>query len=127
MAETGCSTARFNFRGGLNRGLASIADVKAVADWFTEPRDGKEPIASQVLLVGYNYGSIVAAAAVPDLPKCIGFAILGPPLSYMKPFFMLNGDEMLARAANTAGRPKLLTIGTDDIYSPLNQFHDFAK
>merc|ERR1719265_2170034 len=63
FGEAGCSTARFNFRGGINRGMSSVQDVKAVAAWFTQPRDGQAPLASQVLIVGYSYGTMPACAA----------------------------------------------------------------
>mmetsp|Transcript_50459 Transcript_50459/g.113470 ORF Transcript_50459/g.113470 Transcript_50459/m.113470 type:complete len:180 (-) Transcript_50459:27-566(-) len=127
MSEAGCSPCRFNFRGGLNRGLSSIADVKAVAAWFTEPRDGKKPLASQVLLIGYSYGSIVAAAAAPDILECIGYVVLGPPLRYTWALYLGNGKHMLERAADSAGKPKLLTVGDVDIFTTVGGFEEFAE
>merc|ERR1719277_2215702 len=95
LASAGCSVARFNFRGGINRGESSINDVKAVAEWFTQPRDGKEPLASQVLIVGYSYGSVIAATAAAEIPQTIGCAVLAPPLRFSWAVYLFNGRALL--------------------------------
>lgn len=127
MEEAGCSVARFNFRGGINRGSSSVMDVKAVADWFTKPVDGRGPLASQVLLVGYSYGSMIAAAAAAEIPECIGYALLGPPLAYGWAVYLFNQGWLCQQAAESAGKPKLLMIGTDDVFCGVDQFRSFAE
>mmetsp|Transcript_67839 Transcript_67839/g.201898 ORF Transcript_67839/g.201898 Transcript_67839/m.201898 type:complete len:237 (+) Transcript_67839:44-754(+) len=126
MAEAGCSTARFNFRSGINFGGSSIEDVKAVADWFTEPRDGDPPLASQVLLVGYSYGSLVAAAAASEIPRSVGYAVINPPVSYAWALYLFNGRHMMEKAADSAGKPKLLMIGTEDVFCSVETFQSFV-
>eukprot|EP00928_Gymnodinium_smaydae_P088931 TRINITY_DN72966_c0_g1_i1.p1 TRINITY_DN72966_c0_g1~~TRINITY_DN72966_c0_g1_i1.p1 ORF type:complete len:264 (-),score=36.36 TRINITY_DN72966_c0_g1_i1:412-1203(-) len=126
MAEAGCSTARFNFRSGINRGPTSVADVKAVASWFTEPRDGNDALASQVLLVGYSYGSIIAAAAAAEIPQSIGYAVIGPPLAYTWALYLLNGGALLEQARNSSGKPKLALLGTEDIFCSVPAFESFV-
>lgn len=126
MARAGCSTARFNFRSGINRGVSSIEDVKSVAEWFTEPRDGKEPVASQVLLVGYSYGSVIAAAAAAEIPRSIGWVTVGTPLSYSWALYLLNGRRLLEMAADSAGKPKLLMLGTQDMFCSVSTLKSFA-
>merc|ERR1711939_588064 len=81
FSKAGCSTARFNFRGGVNRGISSVEDFKTVAEWFTQPRDGQEPLASQVLLVGYSYSAVLAAAAAAEIPESIGYVSNAPCIS----------------------------------------------
>lgn len=114
MGQAGCSTVRLNFRSGIGSGESSVADVKAAAAWFLEPQDGDEPLASQVLIVGYSYGSVIGMAAAAEIPQCIGFVALGPPLDYAWALYIRNGPSLLARAKDSAGKPKLLVVGTRD-------------
>jgi len=123
----GCSTVRFNFRGGVNRGLSSMADVKAVAAYFTQRQGGNPPLATQVLVVGYSYGSIIAAAAATEIPQCIGYGVICPPLHYSWALYLFNGSHLLRRAADSAGLPKLLMLGTEDVFCSVDTFNEFAE
>ncbi|CAK0826589.1 unnamed protein product [Prorocentrum cordatum] len=128
MGEAGCSTARFNFRGGLGTGSSSIADVRAVAEWFTRPRPGEsEALAAQVLLVGYSYGSLIAGAAAAEIPECIGFCLLGPPLGYTWALYLFNSASILRRVRESAGKPKLLVVGSSDQFCSAPQFRSFVE
>lgn len=126
MAKAGCSTVRLDFRTGIGSGESSVADVKAAAAWFTEPIEGGEPIASQVLIIGYSYGSVIGAAAAAEIPKCIGWATLGPPLDYAWALYVMNGASMRSRAADSAGRPKLMMVGTRDQFCSEATFQGFV-
>uniref|UniRef100_A0A7S2K855 AB hydrolase-1 domain-containing protein n=1 Tax=Zooxanthella nutricula TaxID=1333877 RepID=A0A7S2K855_9DINO len=126
LGKAGCSTVRFNFRSGVGSGEASVADVRGVAAWFVEPHEGSAPLATQVLVVGYSYGSIIGAAAAADIPQCVGFAVLGPPLDYGWALYVLNASSLRARAARSAGRPKLVMAGSADQFCSERTFSDFA-
>merc|ERR1740120_584167 len=125
FAKAGCSTVRLNFRSGIGSGEGSVADVKAAAAWFVEPQDGLEPIASQVLIVGYSYGSVIGAAAAAEIPQCIGYVTLGPPLDYAWALYIGNGASLRARAADSVGKPKLLLLGTADQFCSEATFQGF--
>lgn len=126
FAQAGCSTARFNFRGGINRGWDSMDDVKGVAEWFTKPRAGADrPTASRVLLVGYSYGSIVAAAAAAEIPELLGVVVVNPPIHYAWALYLFNGRTMMAQAA-TVRQPKLVILGTEDVFCSVATCQDFV-
>lgn len=127
MAQAGCSTARLNFRGCINRGKSSVADVVAVAEYFTKPSGDQPPLASQVLLVGYSYGSMIAAAAAAEIPECIGYALLGPPLDYGWFIYLFNQGWLVEQACKSAGKPKLLMIGTNDVFCSIKSFRSFVE
>lgn len=127
MSRAGCSTARFNFRSGIGRGSGSVEDVKAVAKWFTEPRDGP-PLANEVLIIGYSYGSMVGAAAASEIPKCIGYAMICPPLGYGWALFLFNAGTLQDMAAvNMEGKPKLIMLGTNDEFCSIPAMQTFAN
>mmetsp|Transcript_63292 Transcript_63292/g.115394 ORF Transcript_63292/g.115394 Transcript_63292/m.115394 type:complete len:231 (-) Transcript_63292:25-717(-) len=125
FGEAGCSTARFNFRGGIGWGEASAEDVKAVADWFTKPQDDKAPLASQVLLVGYSYGALIAAAAGADIPEMIGWTTIAPALDYAWAIYLFNGRSLRAKAA-IENKPKLVIGGTNDVFCSESTLRGFA-
>ena len=80
FADAGCTTARFNFRSGLGCGGGSVDDIVAVAKYLLSlPHQNA---VSKILLVGYSYGSICCMGAAAELPECIGFAAIGPPIDY---------------------------------------------
>lgn len=127
FGKAGCSTARLDFRSGIGSGESSVADVKAVAAWFVEPRDGKAALASQVIIVGYSYGSMIGAAAAAEIPQCVAWAALGPPLGYSWALYLWNAGSLRARAANSAGKPKLLMLGTSDEFCSERSFQGFVQ
>ncbi|CAE8639820.1 unnamed protein product, partial [Polarella glacialis] len=128
FGTAGCSTVRFDFRRGIGSGSASVEDVRAVAAWFTDRReDGSEPLASQVLVVGYSYGSMIGAAATAEIPAAIGYAALCPPIDYGWALYVFNGAWLRSQAIASEGRPKLLLIGTKDEFCSMKSFDKFAE
>merc|ERR1712048_270040 len=107
----------------MGRGMSSVDDVKAVSAWFTDGRDGHEPLASQVLLVGYSYGSLIAAAAASEIPKSIGYVVLGPAIDYAWAIYLLNGRTLMRMAAESSGKPKLLMVGDHDEFCSVSSFN----
>ncbi|CAE7547847.1 TEX30 [Symbiodinium sp. CCMP2592] len=130
FGTAGCTTVRFNFRGGIGSGAGSVEDVKAVAAWMTKPNPlpeaGGRILCSHVLIVGYSYGSIIGAAAAAEIPSVIGYAALGPPLDYGWALYMFNAQNLRAQAARSAGKPKLLVVGTTDEFCSMKSFQGFA-
>jgi len=107
-----------------------VEDVKAVAAWMTKPNPlpetGGRILCSHVLIVGYSYGSIIGAAAAAEIPSVIGYAALGPPLDYGWALYMFNAQNLRAQAARSAGKPKLLVVGTTDEFCSMKSFQGFA-
>ncbi|CAK9098884.1 unnamed protein product [Durusdinium trenchii] len=128
FGNAGCSTVRFNFRSGIGSGSGSVEDVKAVARWLTRPREeaGGRIVASKILIVGYSYGSIIGAAAAAEIPEAFGYAMIGPPLDYGWALYMFNAANLRAKAASSAGKPKLLLVGTNDQFCSMQSFKGFA-
>jgi alpha/beta superfamily hydrolase len=127
LAKAGCSTVRFNFRSGIGSGNGSVEDVRAVAEWFTKRHDGAEPIASQVLIVGYSYGSMIGAAAAAEIPQSIGYIVLGPPIDYSWALYVFNGSALRAKAADSKGKPKLLVVARQDQFCSEASFNAFME
>eukprot|EP00929_Paragymnodinium_shiwhaense_P055540 TRINITY_DN27823_c0_g1_i1.p1 TRINITY_DN27823_c0_g1~~TRINITY_DN27823_c0_g1_i1.p1 ORF type:complete len:243 (+),score=55.18 TRINITY_DN27823_c0_g1_i1:112-840(+) len=128
FGKAGCSTVRFNFRSGIGTGNANVADVIAVAKWFTEPREGAEaPVAQKVLVAGYSYGSIIGAAAAADIPGCIGYMCLGPPLDYCWALYLFSGGAMQEKARASEGKPKLVLVGSQDQFCGVSSFNKFVS
>src|SRR5207247_1148864 len=79
LATAGWSTVRFNFRGldgsdgAPTGGLAEHEDVAAVAAW------AEAQGASQVALVGYSFGALMAARALADGLSATALAAVGFP------------------------------------------------
>eukprot|EP00930_Biecheleria_cincta_P031841 TRINITY_DN22090_c0_g1_i1.p1 TRINITY_DN22090_c0_g1~~TRINITY_DN22090_c0_g1_i1.p1 ORF type:complete len:307 (-),score=47.96 TRINITY_DN22090_c0_g1_i1:37-957(-) len=133
FGSAGCSTARFDFRRGIGSGATSVEDVRAVAAWLTEPKAENcsteaenQAVASQVLIVGYSYGSIIGAAAAADIPAVIGYVTLGPPIDYGWALYVFNMGHLRSQAADSEHRPKLLVVGTDDQFCSTKSFQAFA-
>jgi len=128
FGAAGCSTARFDFRSGIGSGQSSIDDVIAVADWFTTAHQGRDvPEASQVLLVGYSYGSLIASAASAEIPRCIAWVAIGPPIDYGWALYVFNTSNILEQAAGCEGRPKMVIKGTADQYCSDSTLESFVQ
>merc|ERR1719384_2561675 len=59
-------------------------------------------------------------------PECIGYVALGPPLDYAWALYIRNGSSLLARAKDSAGKPKLLLVGTRDQFCSEASFSKFV-
>ncbi|CAK9003367.1 Glycine receptor subunit alpha-2 [Durusdinium trenchii] len=55
-----------------------------------------------------------------------GYAMIGPPLDYGWALYMFNAANLRAKAASSAGKPKLLLVGTNDQFCSMQSFKGFA-
>merc|ERR1711941_55367 len=97
-----------------------------VAEYFTTSQEGRAPMASQVLLVGYSYGVLVAAAAGADIPELIGWATIAPCLDFAWAVYLFNGSTLRDQAA-IEGRPKLIIGSTNDTFCSESTIRGFAE
>ena len=116
----------------FRRGWQSVDDVKLCADYLLHHAPGQRPEA--LIIVGYSYGSIAAAAAVADIPEVIGVATISPPLDWLAAgaLYMGNKATLVKQAATRGGeaaqkkRPKLFLIGSADNFTSMPTFQDFV-
>jgi len=129
FASAGCTTARFNFRSGFGRGYQSIEDVVLVSRYLLdEVPESLRP--KKILVVGYSYGSIAAGAAVSELPECIGFALIAPPIDVAGPLYFWNHRALLQRIQvpiRNPSIPKFFLLGDRDQFCTVQSFNDFVE
>jgi alpha/beta superfamily hydrolase len=93
LQETGHSTLRFNFRGvgrsegRYDNGVGETEDLRAAME-FVWKKAGDAP----VILVGYSFGSWIAAKVLQDDTSAAHVILIAPPTS-MFDLSMLNKDE----------------------------------
>lgn len=130
FAAAGCSTARFNFRSGIGRGWQSTDDVHHVARYLLHDLpEAQRP--SQLIVVGYSYGSLPSAAAATSIPECVGYVMIAPPIENWAAnwIYCFNQGNLKERAASSSfgARPKLLLIGENDNFCSMTTFMRFAE
>lgn len=114
FGHAGCATARLQFRTGFSCGPSPIADTVAAANALLEHVD-------RVLIVGYSYGSIVAMAAVNDIPEAVGYVAINPPLDYVSLLFLFNSKIL----QTPTKLPKLLLHATHDQFCANASFDSY--
>lgn len=88
-------------------------------------RHGRCP--NRLLLVGYSYGSIIAASASSSIPQVIGVASIAPPIGVRHWLYMFNGNYHLEQARRRQDMPQLLVIGDEDNFTSERAFMDVVK
>lgn len=108
----GLATCRFNFRGvgqstgSHGEGKAEQLDVEAALDHLGAVIGASHPI----VLAGYSFGSVVAAAVAGAGRRLGGLILVAPPLAMTTdaPFSSLAGGDL----------PILVVVGSRDEYCP---------
>lgn len=129
FAEAGLTTLRFNFRSGIGRGNQSADDVFFMARYLLDELPPLER-PTQLIICGYSYGSIPAAAAVMEISETIGFVMIAPPLDYAAPLYLFNHDALITRCCDetaNVGKPRLLLIGDRDNFCSMESFEALAS
>jgi hypothetical protein len=130
------TTMRFDFCGSqIGRGTAQVDQVKEAANFLlsgqhikpsdtsSSPTTATTRPPSFILLVGYSYGSIISASASASIPRCIGVAMISPPLAVRHWLYMFHGNYHLEKA-RTSGLPLLMVIGSKDNFTSEEAFMD---
>lgn len=116
MHRLGFSWLRFNFRGvGGSTGTfggkdAEVADLRAALTYLREAAPGVP-----VGLLGYSFGSFAGAWALLDEPAVKAYVAVAPPVSHF---------DLSALERSTV--PKLLIVGTNDVFASIPDFERFA-
>lgn len=124
------TTLRFDFCGSqIGRGHRQVEQVKEAAEFLLRGshsrRHGRCP--NRLLLVGYSYGSIIAASASSSIPQVIGVASIAPPIGVRHWLYMFNGNYHLEQARRRQDMPQLLVIGDEDNFTSERAFMDVVK
>jgi len=112
FAQLRVTTARFDFSGGFGRGHTQVLEVVEVAKLIQD----KFPKAQQIILVGYSYGSLIAASAAADLPNCRACVSIAPPFGVMHWLLTFGSQYHVDRAAS-AGVQRLCILGDKDNFT----------
>jgi alpha/beta superfamily hydrolase len=146
------TTMRFDFCGSqLGRGTKQVDQVKEASNFLLEGKHlstssrnsstldeekngndaatatttstkvGSKP-PKHVLLVGYSYGSIICASASASIPRCIGVAMISPPLAVRHWLYMFSGNYHLEQARQRR-LPLLMMIGSEDNFTSEEAFY----
>lgn len=137
------TTMRFDFCGSqLGRGTRQVNQVKEASEFLlsgqhiTKPDNkttttttstttpNKPPI--YILMVGYSYGSIISASASAQIPRCIGVAMISPPLAVRHWLYMFYGNHHLDQARKS-GLPLLMILGSNDNFTTEEAFMDVVE
>ncbi len=117
----GLTTLRFNFRRSLcswlGRNYPAAEEVRAA--WrFLRSLDSPP---TRLLLVGYSYGSLVAADVAPSLGDDLSSVVLvSPPLGYERQLYA--GREVIPPLQRGLRAPALFLVGAHDSFCPEEQF-----
>lgn len=107
-----------------------MEQVKEAAEFllkgnFHGRRQSTAPI--RLLLVGYSYGSIIAASASASIPQVIGVASIAPPIGVRHWLFLFNGNYHLEQARKRPDIPQLLVIGDEDNFTSETAFMEVVR
>ena len=106
-----------------------MEQVKEAAEFLLTGNYGRRhstpPI--RLLLVGYSYGSIIAASASASIPQVVGVASIAPPIGVRHWLFLFSGNYHLEQARKRLDLPHLFVIGDQDNFTSETAFMDVVK
>jgi len=99
-----------------NAKVSSIANEKKnFDDDNNNNNQRKRP--TKILLVGYSYGSLLAASASANIPECVGVVSIAPPWSVKHWLLLFHSQHHLRQAQSRKELPKLFLIGDQDNFT----------
>jgi uncharacterized protein len=119
------TTLRFDFAGSqLGRGHYQVQQVCDAAHYLLSELPNPP---SSILLVGYSYGSLIAASASAHIPQCIGCISMAPPWAVQHWLLMFNSNYHLTQGRSRHDIPRLFVIGDQDNFTPESLFRKLVK
>lgn len=116
--KLGISTLRFDFVGWqLSWGNYQAQQVEEAAKFLMDNSS-----ATKILLVGYSYGSLLAASASANIPECVGVVSIAPPWAVKHWLLLFHSNHHVGQAASREDLPKLFLIGDHDNFTTLQVF-----
>eukprot|EP00541_Cyclophora_tenuis_P009989 CAMPEP_0116566692 /NCGR_PEP_ID=MMETSP0397-20121206/14594_1 /TAXON_ID=216820 /ORGANISM="Cyclophora tenuis, Strain ECT3854" /LENGTH=204 /DNA_ID=CAMNT_0004093603 /DNA_START=8 /DNA_END=619 /DNA_ORIENTATION=+ len=118
----GVSTLRFNFAGSqIGRGNRQVKQVEMAAKYLLFGLNPQNP-PNYLLLVGYSYGSLIAASASAGIPQCVGCISIAPPWSVKHWLLMFNSNYHIRQAQSRESLPRLMVLGSRDNFTSEKNF-----
>ena len=126
--KLGITTLRFDFVGWqLSWGTYQAQQVEEAAQFLlsgndNDNNDNSPPSPLQrrptkILLVGYSYGSLLAASASANIPQVVGVVSIAPPWSVKHWLLLFHSDHHLRQAQSKENLPRLFVIGDHDNFT----------
>ena len=124
--QLGLTTLRFNFSGcQIGRGGRQVQQVQEAARLLLS--FSTEGPCRYILLVGYSYGSLIAASASFDIPQCVGCVSIAPPWSVQHWLLLFNSSYHMNRARQLDQLPRLMVMGSRDNFTNLDVFREIVS
>eukprot|EP00521_Asterionellopsis_glacialis_P013339 CAMPEP_0195306222 /NCGR_PEP_ID=MMETSP0707-20130614/37077_1 /TAXON_ID=33640 /ORGANISM="Asterionellopsis glacialis, Strain CCMP134" /LENGTH=339 /DNA_ID=CAMNT_0040370433 /DNA_START=254 /DNA_END=1273 /DNA_ORIENTATION=+ len=147
--QLGVTTLRMNFVGSqVSRGHYQVSQVEEAANYLVNgchqsqsqsktsnnnnhppqpqpqpSRRGSPPPPPEcILLVGYSYGSLIAASASANIPQCVGCVSIAPPFGVKHWLLLFNSTFHLQQSQRKPWLPKLLISGSQDNFTSESTF-----
>jgi hypothetical protein len=123
----GITTARFDFDGSIGRGHAQVDQLLTVAQNML---DGKFSIDEEIkptnlLLIGYSYGALIAASATSQLHSiCVALVCIAPPFGVQHWLLCFHAKYHMEQAAASPDLPRLFLLGDKDNFTSEKAFTD---
>jgi alpha/beta superfamily hydrolase len=125
MYRFGFSTLRFNFRGvSPSQGRTSWTGASEVLDVLEAVKYTQSKLKSetgmehtQIVLVGYSFGSMIATKAAIEIPNLIGLISISYPSQVMWALTLFNSNEFTSALPQLPDVPKLFISTKGDTFS----------
>ncbi|CAB9505371.1 X-Pro dipeptidyl-peptidase (S15 family) [Seminavis robusta] len=109
----GITTLRFDFVGWqLSWGTFQAQQVVEAANYLTENTK-----ATKIMLVGYSYGSLLAASASAQVDAVVASVSIAPPWSVKHWLLLFNSNHHLNQAKQKENLPRLCLLGDNDNFT----------
>jgi uncharacterized protein len=116
--KLGITTLRFDFVGWqLSWGTDQARQVEAAAQFLLTQNQPQQRPPTRILLVGYSYGSLLAASASATIDQVVGCVSIAPPWSVKHWLLLFNSNHHLSRAKLKPDLPRLCLIGDHDNFT----------
>ena len=129
--KLGITTLRFDFVGWqLSWGNYQAQQVEEAAQFLLstnldekEQQKQRRRRPTKILLVGYSYGSLLAASASANIPQAVGVVSIAPPWSVKHWLLLFNSRHHLRQASQSRQQddkeelPRLFVIGDHDNFT----------
>lgn len=124
------TVCRYNMRGAggssrkWNKNIFIDPDVQDMLAVVQHVLKNTADPPKQLYMIGYSYGSCVAANALGQVPEVVAYVAIGFPLGGMANLALRSREHWSLLADSSV--PKLVVQGTKDKYTPLTTLRDYA-
>lgn len=111
------TTVRFDFEGSqIGFGTLQVQQLDKMISAVL-----RHTSATQILLIGYSYGSLIAASII-SRPEVIGMVAVAPPFGVAHWLFCFQSESLLRNGKERPDLPRLFVIGDADTFTDIATF-----